>query len=77
MEITIGIRNVQREVNVESSLSTQEAHDAVAKAISDGSPLVLEDDRGSRVVVPSEAIGYVTIGTDGPRRVGFGIIAGS
>lgn len=77
MEITIGIRNVQREVTVESSLGTQEAHDAVAAAIESGTALTLEDDRGRRVIVPANAIGYVTIGTDEPRRVGFGAIATS
>nr|WP_122824783.1 DUF3107 domain-containing protein [Georgenia faecalis] len=73
MEITIGVRNVARELTLESSASAQEVVAAVEKAITDGTSLVLTDDRGRRIVVPAQAVGYVEVGSDEPRRVGFGV----
>lgn len=73
MEITIGIRQVAREISVETSLSADEVATAVEKALS-GSILDLTDTRGRRVVVPSAAIGYIEIGAEEQRRVGFGTV---
>ncbi|MEE6273664.1 DUF3107 domain-containing protein [Georgenia wangjunii] len=73
MEITIGVRNVARELTLESSATAQEVVDAVDKALTGGTSLVLTDERGRRVVVPSSALGYVEIGMEEPRRVGFGV----
>ena len=73
MEITIGIRQVAREISVETSLSADEIAAAVEKALA-GSILDLTDTRGRRVVVPSAAIGYIEIGAEEQRRVGFGTV---
>ena len=73
MEITIGIRQVAREISVETSLSADEVSTAVEKALA-GSILDLTDTRGRRVVVPSAAIGYIEIGAEEQRRVGFGTV---
>ena len=73
MEITIGIRQVARELSVETSLSADEVAAAVEKALA-GSILDLTDTRGRRVVVPSAAIGYIEIGAEEQRRVGFGTV---
>lgn len=71
MEITIGIRQVGRELNLETTLTSDEVTAAVEKALG-GSILDITDARGRRVIVPSEAIGYVEIGAEESRRVGFG-----
>ena len=72
MEVTIGVQNLARELVVE----TDETKDAVAAAVSAalaGAPaLELLDSRGRRVIVPTASIGYVEIGTEEQRRVGFG-----
>lgn len=73
MEITIGIRQVARELTFESPLSGDEIAAAVEKALS-GAVLDLTDNRGRRVIVPSEAIGYVEIGAEQSRPVGFGTV---
>lgn len=70
MEITIGIRQVARELTFESQLSADELAAEVTKALS-GAVLDLTDARGRRIVVPSAAIGYIEIGADEPRRIGF------
>ena len=72
MDIRIGILNSPREVAFESSQSADEVEQIVSTAIEKGAPLVsFTDDKGQRYVVPTNAIGYVEIGTDQARRVGF------
>jgi len=71
VEIRIGVQNVSREVLVETELTA----DQVAKKVDDamlGAALDLTDVKGRRVVIPANAIGYVEIGEEERRRVGFG-----
>ena len=72
MEIRIGVQNVAREIVLESAQPADEVRSAVDAAVSGSAPLELEDERGRRVVVPAGVLGYVEIGAEGPRRVGFG-----
>lgn len=72
MEIRIGVRNVAREVVVESDESSKTVQETVNAALTDGKPLVLTDEKGRTVVVPNDALGYVEIAAEAERRVGFG-----
>ncbi|MFN0282368.1 MAG: DUF3107 domain-containing protein [Kineosporiaceae bacterium] len=72
MEVKIGVRDVAREVTLESELTPEELADAVAAAVSDGGLLRLVDDRGRVIMVPGALVGYVEIGAPESRRVGFG-----
>jgi len=72
VEITIGVQHLNRELVVESDLTADEASAAVAAALSGASTLELKDTRGRRIVVPTASIGYIEIGTESPRPVGFG-----
>ena len=74
MDITIGVQNQAREINLESDATSDEVTKLVTAAISGGSVLELVDTKGRRVLVPSAAIGYVEIGTEEPRKVGFGAV---
>lgn len=72
MDIRIGILNSPREVAFESTQSADEVEQLVSAAIEKGAPLVsFTDDKGKRYIVPTASIGYVEIGTDQTRRVGF------
>jgi hypothetical protein len=72
VDIRIGILNSPREVAFESSQSADEIEKAVSSAIEKGAPLVtFSDDKGKRYVIPTATIGYVEIGTDSARRIGF------
>ncbi|WP_448071403.1 DUF3107 domain-containing protein [Georgenia yuyongxinii] len=74
MEITIGVRNVSREITLESTQSADDVLAAVEKALSDNTNLVLQDEKGRHVVVPSAALGFVELGPTEQRRVGFGLL---
>ncbi len=71
MEIRIGVQNVSREVVIETDLTSADIDKKVADAMA-GNALDLTDVKGRRVVVPAGAIGYVEIGEEERRRVGFG-----
>ena len=77
MEIKIGIQHVGRELVVNADLTAEEVQDRVTQALSSGSPLVLQDSKGTTTVVPAATIGYVETGTETKRRVGFAPVAGS
>lgn len=74
MEVKIGVRDVAGQVVVESEQTPDEVAEAVATAVQDGSVLRLTDDKGRLVMVPGALIGYVEIGPQVERRVGFGTI---
>ena len=74
MEVKIGVRDVAREVALESEESPDAVVTAVEKAVSGGTLLRLTDDKGRVVVVPGSMIGYVEIGAPESRRVGFGTL---
>ncbi|MFV0425905.1 MAG: DUF3107 domain-containing protein [Beutenbergiaceae bacterium] len=78
MEITIGVRDVPRELSVEINGEADEVVTQVSEALKRaaagdaGAVLDLTDERGNRVLVPASSLGYVQIGAQEPRRVGFG-----
>ena len=73
MEIKIGIQNVNREIILESSESADAIAELVGQALS-GTELRLKDSKGRLVIVPTGVLGYVEIGAEETRRVGFGAL---
>ena len=74
MEVKIGVRDVAREVVLESELTPDAVAKAVADAVTTGNALKLTDDKGRLVIVPGAQIAYVEIGAAESRRVGFGTL---
>jgi hypothetical protein len=75
VEIKIGVQHASRELSVESSLTPDEVAAAVSDAVSGTTGvLVLEDEKGRRVIVPADRLAYVEIGEQTTRRVGFGAL---
>jgi hypothetical protein len=74
VEVKIGIRDVARDIVLESSQSPDSVATAVEQAVATGSLLKLIDEKGRLVVVPGNLIGYVEIGAEESRRVGFGTL---
>ena len=71
VDIRIGILNSPRELSFETAQAAADIEKAVAAALTDGSVLSLTDDKGRAYIVPGAAIGYVEIGSETARRVGF------
>jgi len=72
VQVRITVANVASDVNFESALSAAEIQSAVNAALKSGEALTLEDIRGRVVMVPADKIGFVEIGEQTDRRVGFG-----
>ncbi|GII85838.1 ATP-binding protein [Sphaerisporangium siamense] len=73
MEIKIGVRSVHREIVVETELSADEVEQELRNALAaDRGVFSVTDVKGRRVVVPVAALGFVEIGEDEQRPVGFG-----
>jgi hypothetical protein len=73
VEVKIGVQNSARELTLESAQTAEEIERAVTEALNGKSALLtLVDDRGRRILVPSERLAYVEIGEPSGRRVGFG-----
>ncbi|PNI10181.1 DUF3107 domain-containing protein [Arthrobacter sp. AFG7.2] len=72
MEIKIGVQNIGREIVLESNEDADSVAKIVEEAITKGSELRLKDDKGRVIIVPGNALGYVEIGAEEARRVGFG-----
>lgn len=71
MEIKIGIQNVSREIVLETEQSADDVAALVSDALSKGTELRLNDQKGRLVIVPGHALGYVELGGEKPRGVGF------
>ena len=72
MDIRIGITNSPREINLESSQSSAEVEGIVTAALAaDSKFFKLVDQKGNGYVVPVATFGYLEIGSEVSRRVGF------
>ena len=72
MDIRIGITNSPREINLESSQSSAEVEGIVISALSSDSKFFkLVDQKGNVYIVPVATFGYLEIGSEESRRVGF------
>lgn len=73
VEIKIGIQHINREIVIDSEESTNDLKAKVAQAISDQSVLELTDSKGVTTLIPAGQIGYVELGIESKRRIGFGL----
>ena len=72
MDIRIGIINSPREINFESSQTAQEVETIVATALDTDTKFIkLVDSKGKLYIVPVANLGYVEVGSESTRRVGF------
>ncbi|MBD8078240.1 DUF3107 family protein [Cellulosimicrobium arenosum] len=72
MEVTIGVQNLAREIVVETDETAESVAKAVTAALGGAPALELTDAKGRRVIIPTATLGYVEIGTEEQRKVGFG-----
>lgn len=74
MEVKIGIQNIGREIVLESAQDADAVAKVVGEAIAMGTELRLTDEKGRQIIVPANVLGYVEIGAQEVRRVGFGAL---
>ncbi|MEY3803067.1 MAG: DUF3107 domain-containing protein [Actinobacteria bacterium] len=72
VQVRITVSNVTSDLNFESALGAAAIQSAVNSALKSGETLTLEDIRGRIIMVPADKIGFVEIGEQTDRRVGFG-----
>lgn len=72
MEVKIGVQHAGRELVLESAQSPAEVEKIVTESLAAGGLLTLVDEKGRRVIVPSDRLAYVEIAESESRRVGFG-----
>ena len=74
MEIKIGVQHINREIVLETEQSADDVAALVSESLANGTELRLKDEKGRLVIVPGNALGYVELGGDKPRSVGFGAL---
>ncbi|MCB5283562.1 DUF3107 domain-containing protein [Arthrobacter sp. AL08] len=74
MEVKIGIQNIGREIVLESAQEADAVAKVVGEAIAKGTELRLTDEKGRLIIIPANVLGYVEIGAEEVRRVGFGAV---
>ena len=72
MEVKIGIQSIPRELVLDTASSPDEIERALSTALSNGGMFVVRDDKGGKVLIPAEKIGYVELNGTDQRKIGFG-----
>ena len=72
MEVKIGIQSIPRELVLDTSSSPDELERSLLTALTNGGMFVVRDDKGGKVLIPAEKIGYVELNGAEERRIGFG-----
>ena len=72
MEVKIGIQSIPRELVLETSSSPDEVERSLSTALSNGGMFVVRDDKGGKILIPAEKIGYVELNGTEQHRIGFG-----
>ncbi|MEX3609512.1 DUF3107 domain-containing protein [Rothia sp. LK2588] len=72
MEIKIGVQHVQRELVIETEETSSTIKARVAQVLAEGGVLELEDTKGNVTLIPAREVGYLEIGAETKRRIGFG-----
>ena len=72
MEVKIGVQYANRELVIETNLSSDEIEKTVSEALKTETGLLsLTDSKGRRVIVPVDRLAYVELGTPTAGQVGF------
>ncbi|MEU2713703.1 MULTISPECIES: DUF3107 domain-containing protein [Streptomyces] len=75
MEVKIGVQYAPREIVLESGQSVEEVERLVSDALAGKTQLLsLQDEKGRKVLVPTDRLAYVEIGEPTVRKVGFGTL---
>jgi hypothetical protein len=72
VEVKIGVQNASRELVIDSDQSSDDIEATVSKAVAgDDTVVVLTDTKGRRVIVPTDKLAYIELGSPTAGQVGF------
>jgi Protein of unknown function (DUF3107) len=71
VEVKIGVQNAARELHIDTDESAETVEKQIAEAIAAGGVLTLADNKGRKIVVPTDKLAYVEIGQSSLGQVGF------
>ncbi len=75
MEVRIGVTHASREISLETAGSVDDLQRTISDALTnDDNLLVLSDQKGRTLLVPTDKLAYVEIVGETGRRVGFGTL---
>ncbi|KFI50858.1 DUF3107 domain-containing protein [Bifidobacterium biavatii] len=74
MDIELGIRNVARTVTFSTDQDADTVNAVISKAVAEHQTIELTDDKGRRIIVPADALGYAIVGSETKHAVGFGAL---
>jgi uncharacterized protein DUF3107 len=72
VEVKIGIQSIPREIVVVTNSPPEDIESSLSAALADGTLFVVLDDKGGKVLVPADKIGYVEFSGAEEHRIGFG-----
>jgi len=72
VEVKIGIQSITRELVVDTPSSPDEVERSLMTALSNGGMFVIRDDKGGKILIPADKIGYVELNGAEQRKIGFG-----
>jgi len=72
VEVKIGIQSITRELVVDTPSSPDEVERSLMTAPSNGGMFVVRDDKGGKILIPADKIGYVELNGAEQRKIGFG-----
>lgn len=74
MEVRIGVQDAPREVVFESNAEPEALAAVIGKAWANKELLTLQDNKGRRILVPTDKVAFVELGPASHGRVGFGAV---
>jgi Protein of unknown function (DUF3107) len=72
VEVKIGIQSIQRELVLETPSPPDEVERSLLNALSNGGMFTVRDEKGGKILIPADKIGYVELTGTEQRRIGFG-----
>jgi hypothetical protein len=71
MEIKIGVKQTQREITLETDEDAKALAARIEEKIQSDGLLTFTDTKGRQIFVPAGSLGYIEVGAESVRRVGF------
>src|SRR5215467_2521865 len=72
VEVKIGVQSITRELVVDTPSSPDEVERSLLTALTNGGMFVVRDEKGGKILIPADKIGYVELNGTEQRRIGFG-----